>query len=179
MTLPLFTTQEAQEQAVFKALMWALSRPGEAQPLGVQTEALSAVGRTLLDLETSFYTSDPALYQTFRRLGARAEVPERAAYQFFPQVDRSGLEAIGKAPIGSLLHPEQAATLVVVSASQALRLRLRGPGIQNSRELKLGLPAELWSLREERVAYPLGWDLFVLEPPYVVGIPRTTRVEVV
>lgn len=176
---PLLSVQEALDQSVFRALVKAMSRPGEAQLLSVHTDPLAVVGRVLLDLETSFYTPDPALYQTFRRLGARAEAPEQAAYQFFPQVDRSSLETIRKAPIGSLLHPEQAATLLVVSAGRALRLHLRGPGIQNSRELKLGLPAELWSLREERVAFPLGWDLFVLEPPYVVGIPRTTRVEVV
>ena len=40
-----------------------------------------------------------------------------------------------------------------------------------------GLPHNFWSLRERKLHYPLGWDLFLMSQHYVIGVPRTARVE--
>ncbi|WP_299426944.1 phosphonate C-P lyase system protein PhnH [uncultured Meiothermus sp.] len=182
MKTPSPTPLEARDQAVFLALMWALSRPGEVQKLETGgANGLEAVGLALLDLETSFYTSDPALYQTFLRLGARPEPPDKAAYLFFSPVDEAALDAIAQAPLGTLLHPEQAATLVLAGAlGRGPRLRLRGPGIREATLLEAGLLEPFWRLRAERISFPLGWDaLVVFSQGECVGIPRSTLVEVI
>lgn len=66
-----------------------------------------------------------------------------------------------------------------------VRLMLRGPGIAPAGRIPsaatlqiAGLPLDLWRLRAERGPYPLGWDLFLVDGERVVGLPRTTQVEV-
>lgn len=216
MNTPTLSPQEAQDHAVFMALMWAMSRPGEVQTFEARTEArlrestefsgtlpggtslwpggenaLEAVGKALLDLETSFYSPDPTLHQTFIRLGAWAESPEKAAYQFYTVMDEAALESISRASVGTLLFPEQAAAIVVIAEmNNGSRLRLRGPGIKNFNEVQVELPNHFWSLRNERVSYPLGWDVLILFPSpargvgaeeleQVIAIPRSVQLEVI
>jgi len=173
--------QELQDHGVFRALMWALARPGEPQPL---VGGLEAVGRALLDLETRFHTPDPALQRAFLRLGAQAAAPAQADYLFLGTLDEAALEAVAQAPTGSLLYPEGGATIALVGRTgYGPLLRLRGPGIHEEVLVQLGLPPVLWSLRAQRVAFPLGWDLLVLEPAppgwLVRAIPRSVTLEVV
>lgn len=196
---PVFSAQEAQERETFLALMWALSRPGEPKTFGggsgledtsasvsaiarTGVPSLESVGKAVLDLETSFYTGDEGLRKVFERLGARFLEPEAAAYQFYPSVGERELGALREAPVGMLLSPEQSATVVVnCTFGSGVKLRLSGPGVQGSREIVVdGLPLEFWTLRDERVAFPLGWDVFLVSANnQVVGIPRSTKVEVV
>ncbi len=190
---PVFSPAQAQEHAVFVALMWALSRPGEVQTLegthgleGIRVAnstvpSLESVGKALLDLETNFYTPDSHLHQQFVRLGAQAKTAQEAIYQFYPQLDESALLQLAQAPIGTLPHPETGATQVLgCELGNGLRLRLSGPGIQGLREIQVGgFPGDFWKLRDERVSFPLGWDLFLLSGNALIGIPRSTKVEVV
>jgi len=166
---------------VFMALMRALSRPGEVQTLEARGEhGLEAVGKALLDLETSFYTPDPPLHHTFLRLGARADSPEKAAYLFFPLIDAAALEAVTQASVGSLLYPDHAATVVAGAALEnGPRLHLRGPGIKDFKVIQADLPQHFWTLRNQRIAFPLGWDLILISSEWkLIGIPRSTKVEV-
>lgn len=179
MSTPTLSPQEAQDHAVFTALMRALSRPGEVQQLEAGGKrGLEAVGRVLLDLETSFYTTDPTLSQTFERLGARAETPDRAAYQFFAVMDQIALEAVSRATAGTLLYPDHGATVVVAAElGRGPKLRLRGPGINEASEIRVDLPRRFWSLREERVSFPLGWDVILISGEgKCFGLPRSTEV---
>ena len=58
-------------------------------------------------------------------------------------------------------------------------LRLSGPGIAGTAQLAVGgVDPAFWPLRA-RAAYPLGWDLFLVGEGEVVGIPRSTLVEVI
>ncbi len=192
MNTPTLSPQETQDHAVFTALMWALSRPGEIQDFDARGDnGLEAVGKALLDLETSFFTTDPALRQTFARLGARLESPEKTAYLFFPVMDEGALETISRASVGTLLYPDHAASIVVVAEfNQGPKLHLRGPGIKDFNEIQVNLPERFWQLRDERVSFPLGWDVLILPPSRLVGegrgegeqviaIPRSTKVEVI
>ncbi|MER3482331.1 MAG: phosphonate C-P lyase system protein PhnH [Meiothermus sp.] len=194
---PICSAQEAQERQTFLALMWALSRPGEAKPFGSENglenmrvansamQGLEYVGEAVLDLETSFYTKDPGLRQRFERRGARFLGPEQAAYQFYPAVGERELASLREAPVGTLLSPEQSATVVVRCAfERGLKLQLSGPGVKDLKQIQVnGPPRAFWALREERVSFPLGWDVFLVSSTgnkhRVVGIPRSTNVEVV
>jgi alpha-D-ribose 1-methylphosphonate 5-triphosphate synthase subunit PhnH len=178
---PQMTTAEARQHATFTALMWALSYPGRAQRLPASgLAAFAHVAEALLDLETGFYCSDTQLAAQLAHSGARQLPPEAAPYQLYPQLDAAALAAIARAPLGSYADPEDGATLVLgctLGSGQALRLR--GPGIAEQAGLRVGrLPAAFWELRARAVSYPLGWDCFLLGENYVVGLPRTTLVEV-
>src|SRR5262245_9887390 len=118
MSTPLFTAPEARMRSTFLAIMWALSYPGSPNALPVQTEGFDslnpfeAIAESLLDLETSYYTPDESLAHYCARTTARGETPERAEYLFFPEVREHDLAAIARASVGTMLYPDQAATLI-------------------------------------------------------------------
>jgi len=173
--------REARTQQTFTALMWALSYPGRAQNLignGLQTWL--TIGETLIDLETSYYTSHTELNTLLSRLGARARTPAQALYQFYPQLEDASLATLQNAPSGNYLSPDEAATLVIgVEFGAGQSLRLRGPGIKQEVELRVkGLPVAFWQLRARLNKYPMGWDIFLVGQGHVVGLPRTTQIEV-
>ena len=189
---PIISPAETQTRSMFLALMWSLSRPGmpgempAASPYGAYAEdgELShfiSVGRALLDLETSFYTPHPGLAQALAHTGARATPPAKAAYLFFPRLRELDLPDVEQAATGDYLYPDRAATLIIgckLQAPDALQLRLSGPGVHRQMDVRVGglLPA-FWPLRERRLRYPLGWDAFLLSQNHVIGLPRTTRVD--
>ena len=152
-------------------------------PVTNDTHSLAAfamVGRTLLDLETSFFTHDAVLRVELERTGSTMRAVTDAAYLYFPQLTEADLPLVEQATIGDETYPDNGATLVIgcrLNGPHAVNLRLSGPGIQGETTLCVaGLPPAFWQLRERRIRYPLGIDLFLLDGPTVVGLPRTTRI---
>lgn len=170
-----YTPQEARTRETFLALMWALSNPGRAQIIPY-TDSFIAIGDSLLDLETSYYTPDANLAAALQRTGARALEPERAAYHFYPQL--TALDGVEAASTGTMLYPDQAATLLIGCAFDAGQtLRLTGPGIATSLNIRVnGIDPAFWSLRQQVNHYPLGWDVFLIAGQQVIGLPRTTQI---
>ena len=82
--------------------------------------------------------------------------------------------------LGSDLYPDQGATVVVRARfGDGQRVRLTGPGVDGALTLDVGgLPEGFWQARTERRRYPMGFDLFLIDADRVVGIPRSTQVEV-
>jgi len=176
---PVQTPQEARTQTVFRSLLWALSYPGKPYPLPSGVGPLFAVGEALLDLETRFFTPDPALRDLFTEAGSCFSEPAQADYLFFPTVGRAELSHIVQAQRGELLYPDRGATLVLGTSLNGSARRWSGPGIQGGRTVSVGgLPEGFWPLRAEAVRYPLGWDVFLVLDSLVLGLPRTTQVEV-
>lgn len=191
--VPQMTAQEARAHQTFAALLQACSYPGRAYPLpGTGGTALLAVAAALLDLETSLYTPDAALAEQLAHLGARSRPPQHALYHFYPRLAADHLAALRTAPVGSHTRPDESATLMIgclaAADAPAVHLRLEGPGIPpgTAPTIKVGgIPGAFWALRDEIIAYPLGWDIFLLRPDpadatssQIIGLPRTTRVEV-
>jgi alpha-D-ribose 1-methylphosphonate 5-triphosphate synthase subunit PhnH len=179
MTGPARTDFEARAHATFTALMWSLSHPGRPQILpATGRDAFLAIAEALVDLETSFFTPDPQLDVQIARTGARRRTADTALYQFFPHLAPADLALLRGAPLGSFRDPDQAATLVVgCGLETGQRLQLRGPGVRDAIEVQVGgLPEEFWALRSTLARYPLGWDCFLVDRGFVLGLPRTTQI---
>jgi alpha-D-ribose 1-methylphosphonate 5-triphosphate synthase subunit PhnH len=189
-SFPVYTSEEAQNRETFLALMWALSYPGRIYdlPAGAPNELslFSQIGHALLDLETTYFTPNAALAPQLKHTAARAYPVETAAYHFYPSISEADLAYIGQAPIGTALFPDQSATLFIGCVSGTLRergsdplLTFQGPGIKGQQQVHVaGIPTALWSLRKQAV-YPMGWDIFIVDPVgKVIGVPRTTKIEI-
>lgn len=145
---------------------------------------MESIGSALLDLETTFYTSQPALQAVFSALGASPTAPDRAQYLFFDPLTAADLSRVAQAQRGSLLAPEWAATLVVAGKwSAGPRWQLMGPGVDPDQPVQgqlEGVPDEFVGLRNQATAFPLGWDLLVVDtssnPARLWGLPRSTQI---
>ncbi len=180
MSQPAMTPAEARQHAAFTAMMWTLSHPGRIQRLpAFGIPAFSLIGETLVDIESGYFTPDPALAATLAATGGRAMTPDQAPYQFYPQLDETGLTMLAKAPAGTYLDPDLGATLVLGCAfGEGRALTLSGPGLARALTVQVGgLPEGLWGLRAA-LAYPLGWDIVLVSGDQILGLPRTTAVEV-
>ncbi len=165
---------EIRDNAAFEALIGALSRPGQIHNLpepGLRSAALA-----LVDLECAVFTDDPALIPALARTGCRMEEPALADYLF---LSGDPLTAAGSASVGSALHPEDGATLLLAATlTGGPSLRLTGPGIETGIRIAPLVNPALWSLRDARGPYPMGFDLFLVENAQVIGLPRSTHIEV-
>ncbi|MFW2590077.1 phosphonate C-P lyase system protein PhnH [Sagittula sp. SSi028] len=161
--------------ACFDALMWALSRPG--LPRDLPASGVDGLIEALLDRECAAFSDNPAAAEAIARTGA-ACVPLEAADHVF--VDRFDTQTLRRLRQGSDLHPEDGATLVTQARiGHGPRLRLSGPGIDGHLEIALELPPEIWAIRREIMRYPMGFEMFVLDGAQVIGLPRSTQVEVI
>lgn len=180
MQSPEYTPEEALARETFLALMHGLSYPGRVHTLpGAGKDAYLAIASTLLDLETSYFTPDGHLASELARTGARSLSSELAAYHFYPQLDENGLDTIKTASVGTMLYPDQAATLMIACKfGEGMTLHLTGPGIQDENAVQVNIDPALWQLRDRVSKYPLGWDIFLVDDNQVVGLPRTTQIRV-
>jgi alpha-D-ribose 1-methylphosphonate 5-triphosphate synthase subunit PhnH len=179
MAHPVYTVVEARTRETFLALMWALSYPGRIHELPDADEPFARIAETLLDLETSYYTPDTALQTVLVHSGAKSLPVETAAYHFYPALLALHLPALRQASVGTMLYPDDGATLIIGAAlGEGARFVLQGPGVNGQQSLQVdGLPDAFWELRETACRYPLGWDIFLLDGRRVVGLPRSTRLE--
>ena len=156
------TAVETMARATFQTLLAALSNPGRIYTMPGTApstqESCHQIGQTLLDLETIFFPDSEA----------------------FESMARQTIDIIAHANVGSMADPDQGATVIVPCRfDQGQTLRLCGPGIQHTIQIRVeGLPVEFWQLRAAKINYPLGIDLFLVDGSQVVGLPRTTKVEI-
>jgi alpha-D-ribose 1-methylphosphonate 5-triphosphate synthase subunit PhnH len=181
MITPVYTPDEARDRETFLAMMWAFSYPGRIRQISGAThthDTFRAIGSALLDLETSFYTPDAALSDELLRTGARHLPASEAAYHFYPALDGMAMESITQASVGTMLLPDEGATLIIGCAfASGSTLTLEGPGIKKTQEVRLGgVPARFWWLRTRALRYPLGWDVYFVDHGNIIGLPRTTTV---
>ncbi len=128
-----------------------------------------------------FYTGNLDFDMIRALCGSQQASLEEADYLFFhtPLV-----EQLDKAKIGSAENPELSATLVYdISGDQQniTKTVLTGPGIRDRKEITLPLGKDFIEfLMEKNENFPFGIDLFLVLPDdNLVGLPRTTKIEVV
>jgi alpha-D-ribose 1-methylphosphonate 5-triphosphate synthase subunit PhnH len=187
MNTPTLSTVEARAHSTFTALMWSLAHPGEAQALEARpgdVSGLETIAEALLDLETSDCTSSAALEVALERTGSRRAISTEAAYHFHLEITSSVLSQLEHVRLGTPLYPDESASLILAcSQDSGVQLRLTGPGIAKERVVRaLGVPLEFWKVRERKMSFPIGWDVFLVSRVaagiQVIGLPRSTRVEV-
>jgi alpha-D-ribose 1-methylphosphonate 5-triphosphate synthase subunit PhnH len=174
--VPMPDAFETRTNATFEALMWALSRPGTVQNL--PAPGMTGIAEALLDRECRVFCDDPALADRIATFGA-AQVALPLADHCFFSLD-SGLDRLAQVAVGSALYPDDGATLVAEARfGTGQRLRLTGPGIETFVEVALDRIAPgFWAMRAALCHYPAGFDLFLICGAQVIGLPRSTTIEV-
>ncbi|MAU12191.1 MAG: phosphonate C-P lyase system protein PhnH [Anaerolineaceae bacterium] len=182
MSHPAFTLDEQLTRATFLALMWSLSYPGRIYELPENSDPFHAIADTLLDLETTFYTPDSDLALYLGRNSARDVSAERADYHFYPQLMSDMLDIVERATNGTLLYPDQGASLFIgCNLDGDTPLSLTGPGIPPAQSMTIhvsGIPDTFWDLRDSKNRYPRGWDVYLVDGSSIVGLPRTTIITI-
>ena len=168
------TRRERQAHLAFEALMRGLAQPGTLARL--PEPGLAGLADSLLDLEVRVFTPEPRLAQT----GARRAPADSADYLFFPVLNDAALDVAAQASVGEPLYPDRAATLFIeADIGSGVSLGLSGPGIRGSRELRIGgITPVFWDKRQAACRYPMGWDVFFIDGVHLVGLPRSTKIEV-
>lgn len=166
---------EVRDNATFESVLWALSHPGELRDLpqpGVMTVALA-----LIDRECRVHAPDHQ--QAIRATGAVSAPPSDAGHAIMT-LTQDALADVARLPVGSQLHPERGATIITSARiGTGQHLRLQGPGIAGIRDIALGgIAPDFWHLRQMACAYPLGFELIVVDDARVLALPRSTRIEV-
>lgn len=191
---PGFADPVHDSQAAFRALLAALSRPGHVVDLDTGPDspppplmpATAAVALSLLDSDTPVWLDPgadrPAVRDFLRFHCGCPLVTDSLAARFAIIVGAPHMPGLDHFDAGGALYPEHSATLIVQVASVRGHpdLKLSGPGIQTRHQVGVnGLPHAFWETwRHNGARYPQGVDLVLAGPDGLVGLPRTTRVEV-
>jgi alpha-D-ribose 1-methylphosphonate 5-triphosphate synthase subunit PhnH len=190
---PGFADPVHDSQAVFRVLLDALARPGSTRAIEValgDSDALAngpsaalAALLTLCDYATPVWLQrrDDALASTIRfHTGAPlVDAPDQAAFAYID--DAAALPSPEAFPLGDPAAPERSATLLIrVDAFEGGRpLKLTGPGIETVAMIApVGIDDTFWTARAAlATVLPCGIDCYLVCGRAVMGIPRTTRVE--
>lgn len=179
-------------QAIFRAVMDAMARPGTVQPVKAEASppaplsaVAAAIALTLCDNDTPLWL-DPTLHQApavAGWLGFQAGVPlagTPADAHFALVADPAGLIALENFAQGTQEYPDRSTTLIlqVESLTGGEALVLEGPGIDGSaRFAPTPLPrhfVEQW--KQNRARFPRGVDLVLAAPDGIACLPRSTRI---
>lgn len=188
-------------QAVFRTLLDALARPGTigvietplpcadapaaGSPAAEKRAGLAAFAAllALADYATPVWLAQPdaALAAALRFHADAPLVQEPHAAAFGYVHDAHALPALDAFMSGTAESPEHSATVFVRvdSLTGGAPLTLRGPGIESTRNIApAGLPERFW---RERAAlaplFPCGIDFYLVCGDSLMGLPRTTFVE--
>lgn len=185
-----FTEPVFQSQAVFRAVMDAMARPGTIALLGASASppaplgaGAGAIALTLCDDGTPVWLS-PALanssvpsWLSFHTGAPLTDVKPEARFVF---VDAGGIvPGFDQFALGTQEYPDRSATLVleIASLEGGAELVATGPGIKHETILSpVGLPdifLTLWA--ENRALFPRGVDLILVAGAQVLCLPRTTK----
>ncbi|MBA3034756.1 MAG: phosphonate C-P lyase system protein PhnH [Gammaproteobacteria bacterium] len=178
-------------QGIFRELLMALSRPGIAYRLpnlpatpDPLHPATGAVLLTLIDHETALWLQSPTEELTaWLRFHCSAPLAVTPADAVFAVIDRPlEMPPLAAFAQGVPEYPDRSATVIVQVAGFAPDgLRLTGPGIAREQHVGInGLPAGFWrTWQDNQARAPLGVDLLFVAGDVVLGLPRSTSVEIV
>ena len=167
----------------FRAIMDALARPGYIAALGGLSPpdplsiAQAGIALTLFDHETHIalkgrYGTDAVRAWLSFHTGTYFTVPEKADFII---CDHDNIGPLDQLRQGSDEYPDQSAT--VITAYPRLSdgaCRLTGPGIND--EVMVSI-ADASPFRDGQRSFPLGVDFILTHDAHLMGLPRTTQME--
>lgn len=194
-----FTHEAFGSQAMFRVALKALSHPGRCMTVRHDAEVpqtghptSAALLLALLDsdctlwLSPSLANSDAAAWLRFHTGCQLVSNAEQAMFAWVGAGD--AMPALASFSQGSDNAPDQSATCVLDlplldakarSESGVAQWALRGPGIQDVNHLSVdGLAVDFlaqWSANH--ASFPRGVDLFLASAQQLVGLPRTTSIQ--
>ena len=189
---PAFADPVDNAQAVFRAVMDAMARPGTPQTLAPAlappaplSRGAGAIALALLDYESPFWLDetlagqpDVAQWLRFHTGAPIVRDAKEAAFAFF--ADAARIPDFESFALGTSEYPDRSTTLVlqVAHLSGTEVMNLRGPGIAGEGKLALSpCPADLVArLQSNHALFPRGLDLLFVTADAVAAIPRSTRV---
>lgn len=204
---PGFADPVHDTQAVFRTLLDVLSRPGKPgtidnvlpaarreananeaardHPVPHARADLAAFAAllALCDYSTPVWLSQPdAVLGSALRFHTGAPLVDETHEAAFAYVhDASTLPSLDSFALGDPETPEQSVTLLirVDSLTGGTPVVLRGPGIEHTQTISpAGLPERFWHERAELAPlFPCGIDCYLVCGDTLIGLPRTTRVE--
>lgn len=178
-------------QAVFRAVLDALSRPGTLVPLTALPPApaplyatTGAVALSLADLDAPVFLDTPLATEAvaaWLRFHAGCPVADRGTAAFALIGAPEALTSLDHFALGTSEFPDRSTTLVI----QVPEVRtgegrtLTGPGIKTAARVSVdALPDAFWAAwRDNHALFPQGVDVIFATPGSLCGLPRTTRVE--
>lgn len=177
-------------QAVFRAVLDALSHPGRVFPLPGSAQAPDALGTGLADIALTLLDADSSVW-LHPSLAADPEIPSYLTFHTgvrqvtevcdaeFVIASPQTIPALEELEMGTDEAPHRSATVVVDARSSSTggHFVAEGPGIDGTIEFDAHwAPAsfiDLW--QQNAAAFPRGVDLLAVDEYSVVALPRTTR----
>lgn len=195
-----FTDAVMEGQAVFRAVLDAMARPGTVQPVAGMHKAPEPLSRVAAAVVATLCDGDTPIWLDAALSGKGAAgagqggavaawivfhtgapvVGAQADAQFAICADPASLPALEAFPLGSQEYPDRSATLIlqVETFTGGEPMVLEGPGIAGRIDVAAGpLPRHFrdqW--RRNGACYPRGVDLILAGPDGVMCLPRTTRI---
>jgi len=173
------------QQALFNSLMQTMARPGSLSNWSEWIEdkpVYLAVLATLLDGEVSLADADNLLNPSdWPLLQAQSATVELGDYLLCDANKPVSFEP----KLGTLASPDFAATLILKVANLnteqgELALQLSGPGVNGSTQVYVSGIDQAWleNRNEWCSAFPLGIDCILVDDTQIMGLPRTTKLEI-
>lgn len=191
---PGFPDPVDDSQSIFRAVLDALSRPGRLAGLDALPGCLApplqqptvAILLALADADTPVWLDgaarqdDIAGYLRFHCGCPLVDAPAQATFAVI--TDTAAMPPLDAFAPGTPDYPDRGATLIlqVPSLDGGTAVIARGPGIDGDARLApSGLPDAFWSWRlAQQELFPCGVDLLFVADGRVLGLPRSTRLEV-
>lgn len=172
-------------RSCYRSLVDAMCRPGTVHS-AARNPADYAVLATLVDAETSLYTTDTRIADALKSEGRFVEAAFSNARVIHSLGSTGGL--VREASRGTLKEPSRSATVVyrveTVSesrpeSSRGTTIRLTGPGVPDERTAFVGLPtAELHAIADAQSQYPCGIDVIVTTDNRIAALPRSVDIAI-
>lgn len=189
--LPGFEDPVHDAQAVFRKTLEAMSRPGRIVDLNLPLRSPDAVHPALACLCLTLLDADTPVWLDRDLPHFREWLSFHTGCPLTPHPEEAGFALItdGRAELpwealscGSHEQPETSATLLiqVESFDKGTELKLSGPGIRNVERVQMaGLSPSFFQHRNARsLLFPMGMDCLFICGSRLLGLPRTTGMEV-
>jgi alpha-D-ribose 1-methylphosphonate 5-triphosphate synthase subunit PhnH len=187
-----FADPVLEAQAVFRAVMNAMARPGTIEPINTDlapppplSPAAAAVALSLADYETLVWLDPPLAaapdVARWLRFHAGARITTRPDEAIFALIaDPLRVPAFDTFALGTMEYPDRSTTLVmqVERLAGETPFTLSGPGIAGAHLFgATPLPDDMHArLAANRALFPRGVDLLFVTGQALAALPRSTRI---